>query len=196
MQRWSAVEPGVIAWLNGADLNRARQAAETLAKYGGPVAEKAMWERLRRFHAQWAERGNELTDRPGMRSDASEALGFQFGLVESIGRAQAWLLTNEQIADLENLTYGQERDNVKRWRWSSPVDLNINFFGEQLQAAIGQYTAADLASLRIKLAQYPNGTKFSLNIFGSPERVAPVLRTLDDVAAEHGLQVEKGGPAN
>jgi hypothetical protein len=192
MQRWSAVEPGVIAWLNGADLNRARQGAETLAKYGSSAAEKAMWERLRRFHAQWAERGNELTDRPGMQRDASEAQGFQFGLVEAIGTAQAWLLTNEQITDLENLTFGQERDNVKRWHWSSPVDLNISFFEEQVQATINsQYTATDLASLRSKLAQYPSGTKFILNIFGSPERVAPVLSVLDEIAEDHGLQVEK-----
>jgi hypothetical protein len=197
MQRWSAVEPGVIAWLNGADLNRARQAAETLAKYGSPIAEKAVWDQLRRFHAQWAERGNELTYRSGMQSDASEAMSFQFGLVEAIGRAQAWLLTNEQITDLENLTLGQERDNVKRWHWTSPVDLNISFFGEQVQAVINsQYTATDVASLRSKLAQYPRGTKFRLNIFGSPERVAPVLRVIDEVAAEHGLQVEKPGPAD
>jgi hypothetical protein len=130
-----------------------------------------------------------------MRSDANEALGFEFGLVEAIGRAQAWLLTNEQITDLENLALGQERDNVKRWHWSSPVDLNISFFGEQIQAIINsQYTATDLAFLRSKLAQYPSGTKFWLNIFGSHERVAPVLNAINDVAAEHGLQVDSPQP--
>jgi hypothetical protein len=67
MHRWSEVEPGIIARLNGPDLNRARQAAETLAKYGSTQAEKALWDRLRKFHDQWAERGNELSMRPGMR---------------------------------------------------------------------------------------------------------------------------------
>jgi hypothetical protein len=76
MQRWSEVEPGIIARLNGPDLNRARQAAETLAMYGSPQAENALWDRLRRFHAQWVERGNELASRPGMPSDANEALSF------------------------------------------------------------------------------------------------------------------------
>lgn len=191
MHRWSEVEPGIVARLNGSDLNRARQAAETLAKYGSPQAEKALWERLRRFHAQWAERGNDLAYRAGMPRDANEALGFQFGIVEAIGKAQAWLLTNEEITDLEHLTLGQERDNVKRWHWSSPVDLNISFFGERVQATINsQYTAMDLVSLRSKLAQYPSGTKFWLNIFGPPDRVAPVLATINDMAADHGFQVD------
>jgi hypothetical protein len=195
MGRWSEVEPGVIARLYSPELYRARAAAETLARYGSQQAEKALWARLRNFHAQWAERENELTYRAGMRSDANEALGFEFGLVEAIGRAQAWLLTNEQITDLENLALGQERDNVKRWHWSSPVDLNISFFGEQIQAIINsQYTATDLAFLRSKLAQYPSGTKFWLNIFGSHERVAPVLNAINDVAAEHGLQVDSPQP--
>ena len=195
MQRWSEVEPGIIVRLNGPDLNRARQAAEALANYGSPRAENALWDRLRRFHAQWAERANELKDRPGMPTEANEAMGFQFGLVEAIGRAQAWFLNNEQITDLENLTLGQERDNVKRWHWSSPVDLSISFFGEQVQATINsQYTATELTSLQSKLAQYPRGTKFWVNAFGSPERVASVLAVIKDIAAEHGFQVDSPQP--
>jgi hypothetical protein len=77
MRRWSEVKPGIIARLNGPDLNRARQAAETLAKYGSTQAEKTLWDRLRKFHEQWSERGNELSMRPGMRADANEAVGFK-----------------------------------------------------------------------------------------------------------------------
>src|ERR1700731_4638067 len=89
-------------------------AGETLAKYGSKQAQNAMWERLRKFSEQWAARGTELDMRPGIRNDANEAVGFQFGLVEAIGKAQAWLLSEEQITELENLTLGQERDNVKQ----------------------------------------------------------------------------------
>jgi hypothetical protein len=190
MQRWGEVEPGIIARLNDPDLNRARQAAEVLAEYGSPQAEDRLWERLRRFHEQWANRENELANRPGMSKDANEAMGFQYGIVESIGRAQAWLLTNEEITALENLTLGQERDNVKQWHWSSPVEVNVIFFEDQFQATIGHYSVRGLASLGAKLAQYPTGTKFSLNIHGSPRRVAPVLATINNIAAEHAFQVD------
>jgi hypothetical protein len=127
--------------------------------------------------------------RPGMPSDANEAVGFQFGLVEAIGKAQAWLLTNEKITELENLTLGQERDNVKQWHWSSPVNLTVSFFGEKMVANINQYSATDLTSLKTKLAQYPSGTKFWLNILGSPERVAPVRAAITDIAEEHGFDL-------
>jgi hypothetical protein len=189
MHRWSEVEPGIIARLNGPDPWRARQAAEALARYGSPKAEGALWDRLSRFHEQWMERGNELTYRGEMKHDANEALSFQFGLVEAIGHAQAWLLTDEKIDDLERLTLGQERDNVKSWHWSSPVDVNISLFGEQMHAWVGQYSPSDLASLRSKLAQYPAGTKFRLNVSGSPERVDPVIAELNDIAAEYGFEV-------
>ncbi len=133
-----------------------------------------------------------------MPSDANEAMGFQFGLVEPIGRAQAWVLSNEQIMDLENLTLGQERENVKQWHWSSPVELSINFFFEEhVMADINhQYSAGDIASLRSKLAQYPSGTKFWVTTSGPAERVAPVLQAINGVAAEHGLVVENAPPTD
>lgn len=197
MKRWREVEPGIIARLNAPDLWRARQAAEALAKYGDAQAENAVWERLRRFHAQWAKRGNELAaDRPGMARDANEAMGFQFGLVEAIGRAQAWLVTDEQITELENLTLGQESDNVKQWHWSSPVELNVNCFDDQIQGTIAQYSEVDLASLQAKLGQYPAGTEFWLNIFGPPDRVASVLAAIDDMAAQYGFEIDSPPAAN
>jgi hypothetical protein len=197
MRRWSEVEPGIVVRLNGADLNRARQAAETLARFGSPRAEKAMWERLASLHEQWKDRAGDLADRPGMPRDASEAVGFQFGLVESIGKAQAWLLTSEEVTTLENLTLGQERDNVKQWHWNSPVDLSIHYFNDQIQASINnQYNAADLASLQAKLAQYPAGTAFQLTTFGPPDLVARAVEAIKDTAAKNGLQVEEQAPPN
>jgi len=81
MHRWNEVEPGIIARLNGTDLNRAGQAAETLAKYGSAQAEAAVWDRLRKFHAQWAERAEELVYRPDMQRETNQAVGLQSALV-------------------------------------------------------------------------------------------------------------------
>ena len=89
----------------------------------------------------------------------------QFGLVEAIGKAPAWILTDDEITELENLTLGQERDNVKQWHWRSVVNVNVSFAGDQIIVSMNQYTASDLASLEAKLAQYPSGTKLWLKIF-------------------------------
>jgi hypothetical protein len=127
-----------------------------------------------------------------MSREALDAMGFQFGLVEALGKAQAWILSNDQITELENLTLGSEQENVKHWHWRSPIDLSINFlFDERLQADVNhQYSTADTASLASKLAQYPSGTTFRLTTFGPPELLTPVLREIDEAAADHGLIVE------
>ena len=62
--RWATIEPAIIARLNVADVWAARDAAKTVAKYGGPKAQKALWQRLRAFHEQWKDRDAELTIPP------------------------------------------------------------------------------------------------------------------------------------
>jgi hypothetical protein len=192
MKRWSDVQPAFIETLNGTNLSVARSAAETLAKYGDADAEKAMWERLRAFHQQWVGREKEFQQTPDRSRDVLDAEGFQFGLVESLGKAQAWLLDNDQLDELEGLTVGQERENVARWHWHSPVDLGVNVTSEnQFHATVGhQYFLSDVASLRAKLMQYPGGTRFWMNTFGPEEQLTPIVQTINEAAQEKGLIVD------
>ena len=103
-------------------------------------------------------------------------MGFQYGLVLSLAQAQGWLLSNEEVDELEHLTLGSERDNVKQYHWRSPIELSLNiFFDGQLRVDINhQYFSNDLDSLRGKLRQYPSGTKFRVTILGQEERLTPV----------------------
>jgi hypothetical protein len=78
---------------------------------------------------------------------------------------------------------------LKRWRWSSPVALYVHIYDDRTVWNINQVTATDLPSLLAKVAQYPAGTEFTLNISGEPERKAAALDALYDVAAKHGLQI-------
>jgi hypothetical protein len=191
MKRWGEVEPAVIARLNDPDLSRARQAAETLALYGDENAEKAMWNRLRRFREQWADRENALQFTPNTPRDVHDAVSFQIGLVDSIGKAQNWLLTNEEISELEMLTLGSMRQEVGRWHWHSPVDLTLSTFDDQLYAATNnQYFMKDVDSLRAKLVQYPTGTQFRMQTLTSRNQLASVIQAINEVAQQHGLVIE------
>jgi len=197
MGRWGEIEPALIARLNGSDLWNARNAAEALATYGSPQAEKAMWDRLRKFYAQWEERRDELVMRPGMKRDANEAAGFQFGLVEALGGAQSWLLTDEQITELENLTLGGEKDNVKYWHWSSPVQVIVNRSGQQMMITFtGRYLVKDVAALKNKLAQYPNGTSFKVRFLGPEEEKGAVLSAINEIATERHFDIDQVEPTN
>lgn len=189
MNRWGELEPRLIARLNGSDLWNARDAAETLAKYGSPKAEEAMWERLRRFHAEWEERANELV-MPEMKKDANLAVTFQYALVEALGGAQTWLLTDEQITELENLTLGGEKENVKHWHWSSPVALTVNCTAQQIVINFsGRYFATGVSSMKNKLTEYPSGTRFVVRFLCSPEEKTSVLGVINEVAGEHKFEV-------
>ena len=188
---WSAVEPAIIARLNDTNVWTARDAAETLALYGGPKAQKALWQRVRAFHRQWADRETELVIAANTPREVNEAVSLEYGLVESLGRAQAWLLDNDQLTELESMTLGSERENVKQWHWHSPVEISLTLlFDGQLLGNIGQVSVKGLAALEAKLAQYPSGTVFHLSAFGAPERLAAVTRAIYDIASQNGLVVE------
>jgi hypothetical protein len=193
MKRWPEVEPLVIADMNDPNLWSARQYAETLAKYGGPIAEQAIWQRLRAFHKQWADRESELTYRPNMPRDANDAMSFEFGVVEALGHAQGWLLSNDQITELESITLGNERESVAHWHWKSPVDLQLIPMGNGAVRAIlnnAQFSDDDTSLLCAKLAQYPAGTHFVLNTFGRDKELATVIQAIDETALQHGLIID------
>jgi hypothetical protein len=117
--------------------------------YGDAAAEEAMWQRLKSFHNQWAERENDLTYRTNTPKDASEAMDFQYGLVTALGQAQTWLLSDKQVTQLEQLTLGQTRDNVKPWHWTPPIDMSLNLlFDGKLRSSVHQYHPPDVDALR------------------------------------------------
>ena len=190
--RWSGVEPAIIARLDEPDVNAVRDAAEILAQYGGAKAQRDLFRRLRAFHKQWADREAELVLAPGTPRDVSDAVSFEFGLVEALGHAQAWLLDNDRVTELERLTLGSERQNVERWHWHSPVGINLTlrFDGEVLADINGQFNTTGLAALEAKLVQYPSGTVFQLNAFGAPERLVAATRAIHETASHYGLVVE------
>jgi hypothetical protein len=193
MGRWADLEPVLIATMNGEDLNAARQAAEAIARYGDLNGQKAMWACLPSFHKQWADRQSELQNDLGRKDrKTTEAQSLQFGLVEALGRAQAWVLSDEQVQELENLTFGGERQNVSQWRWRSPIPLDIQWvFGTVRGEINNQYSTKGLTGLRNKLAQYPTGTRFLLTTNGSIESLRPALESIDQVSTDHGLLIER-----
>jgi hypothetical protein len=78
----------------------------------------------------------------------------------------------------------------------STVDVNVSFAGDQIIASMNQYTAADIASLKAKLAQYPSGTELQLNISGSPQQVALMHGAIEAVPSEHRFEIGQPEPTN
>jgi len=107
------------------------------------------------------DREAEFVIGPTTPREVNDAISLEFGLVESLGRAQAWLLDNI-------LTPGV------------PVIATIN----------DQFNPTDLPSLQAKLAQYPSDTVLHLSGFGAPDRLAAVSRAIHETASQNGLIIE------
>ena len=192
MKRWGEIQPALVANLSSSDLNRARWAAESLAKFGDAKAERPMWERLRQLHERWASRKNEFAGyRPGASREVMEAVGVQYGLVQSIAVAQNWTLTDEQLDELATLALGSERENIKQYRWNSPVDVILNIlFDGKMRADINQYHTDSISALTDKLANFPAGTRFRLTAFGEESRIQATLQQINEAAVQSRVNVE------
>jgi hypothetical protein len=198
VKRWKDVEPFLIAELNGPNLWNAREAAETLARFGGPNAKRAMLQRLRRFHQQWVKRQKEFKSTPGIPKVVNEAMDFQYGLVEAIGKAQGWLLEASEIAEVRRLTLGNLKEQVADWEAPHQETVGIDLSGfsfNQFWIEVDRYPVLDVASLRAKLEQFPEGTHFVIFHFGSAQqdrRWGQIIETIHETAQEHGFKAEMG----
>jgi len=198
LKRWSAVEPWVIAELNGPNLWSARNAAEALAEYGSIKAKQSMLERLRKFHQQWAKREKEFQSTPGMPRAVNDAMGFQYGLVEAIGTAQGWLLDDSEIAEVQHLTLGNQKQQVADWKQahSESIGIDLSFLSfDSFSILIDRYSVSDIDSLRAKLTQFPAGTRFVIFHFHSAQedmRWNKIIGAIHETAQEHGFPVEMG----
>lgn len=196
LKRWGDVEPSVIAELNDSNLWNARNAAEALGQFGSIKAKQAMLERLRNFHRQWAQREKEFQSTPGTPVVVNDAMGFQYGLVEAIGKAQGWLLDNSEIAEVQHLTLGNQKEQVADWKpaHSESIGIDLTFLSfDSFLILIDRYSVRDIASLGAKLAQFPAGTRLVVAHFHAAQedsRWNKILGTIHETAQEHGFQVE------
>ncbi len=190
IHRWKEVEPSVIAELNAPNTGRVSDAAHALSRYGDARAEQALWDRLRRFHAQWGENEREFSGR--MDSPVEQ---LERDLVRALIEGQSWLLTNEQIDQLRSVTIGDEalRD---LGHWKSPVYLNLEFVAGQWEGRVGQSRHIGLKLVCAKLAQYPAGTAFTFEIEGPPDQIDAARSALFDTAATHSLQINESSTDN
>ena len=116
LNRQPSVEPSSIAGLENQDLWAARGAAEVLAAHGAARAKQALLRRLRAFNQQWQARASEFHDPITASRDVSDAISFQYGLLQSLGHSPGWTLDESEIAEIETLALGEEQQNIHNWQ--------------------------------------------------------------------------------
>ena len=102
------VEDAATASLDDEDAEVASQAALVLGQYGGADAEKALWQRLEKWHEANESRSEEIREQyPGVPSRGAPALSgevlIEQALRNALANGRAWVMDPEKLKRLREL---------------------------------------------------------------------------------------------
>lgn len=161
------IERIAIAALNDESVDVQRDAAEALGKYGSARAESALWTRLEKFHQKRQDKAEELSSAPSDDRQALSIAGLEQNLVQAITNGQAWFATEETVHRLQSLVSPQLQNELEASlqeieREDHSLTLNWSPQG-MLWYNVGHYQGKSMAALKQKLAQFPAGTRLSID---------------------------------
>jgi hypothetical protein len=188
------VEAVATAHLDDPDPQVVISAVETLGRYGSRASAQPLRAQFERWHRTWEGRQEELRySRAEHRPNAMQGM-VELTFLQALGRGQAWL-TGE--ADLRELRALCVTDNC-RTQAGNMIDAADNSRISILRVddpdnslvTLAQYQLVSLSALRQKLAQYPKGTSFTLDVSALDPQIAPVIVSeLMKLAAVHRITV-------
>lgn len=196
MNRWDDLEPVVIERLSSPELHVVRSAAEILAGFGGERARKALWERQAHLYRRWARHDAQFQFLPTVPPEMREAVGLQHGLIGALTGAVGWLLNDDEMAELEAITVGEnERNNLRQRKeqWKQPsqsIHLVRNRYDGSLLASIASFSAHGIPAIHRKLSQFPPGTSFVVTTSGEPG-LDSIAEELTRLGVEIGVTIER-----
>ncbi|HXI42725.1 MAG TPA: hypothetical protein VNH83_22275, partial [Bryobacteraceae bacterium] len=156
------VQQHAIDALDDPDPDLVQDAVLALGRRGASDAETALWERLQRFHEEWAGRADQLRSTPDYQSPGTRGAALEQGLVFAIARGTNWICPPDKLARLAALVWTQGNVQqidgwIKQWK-QGPALINPTWFPEDNPTfAILQYDGLTEDELRAKVAQLPRG---------------------------------------
>ncbi len=158
------LEKLALEFLDDGDLEVVASAVNLLGRYGSAEAQAPLWQKLEQWHQTWSVRARELETDGGENELLRLQRGLEHALRIALGSASAWLATPKELARLKQLCVTrQEKEQVNHYveAWGEKIPLRFapaeNEWG---RAEVVQYEIHSLASLKRKLAQFPQGTVF------------------------------------
>jgi hypothetical protein len=169
-----ALEQAAVAHLDDRDRRIAIDAAQTLGRYGSPAAERALWGRLERWHAEWQGRSANIGSVPH-----EETLGF--ALRDALAQSPGWLAGPAALSRLQTLCVTpMSCDAITQlrsaWPKAGPMPLYVSLGRDaEPSFSVAQYRVLPLLPARLKLAQLPRGSVLAWQPdtvdVGTPEEV-------------------------
>ena len=176
-------------------------AAAALSAYGSANARKPLEEAFRYFHDYWMDRKAELED-----------LGYREGrlleqrLRAAIAQGRAWFVDEAALRQLAALCVSdicrtETLEDAAQWE-QRPLRIEIRPGAGALeswqpadqygwQGEVAHYRKLDgIEGVKRKLSQFPRGTEFTLQVFGSPSDRQRITAELSQFAGEAGFVLQ------
>ena len=186
------IERLVIERLNDSDPQTAAGAAGILGRYGSAEAEPSLWDRLEKWHADWAGRASELPDGSGIALRNGLETALESALIDALGAGQAWFAGPDDLARLAGLCVSSGGcRRVQEITAQAAATPNVNVYGspDGRRGSVAQYQVDSIGSLKRKLAQFPEGTQFTWLFSGDQRDGASVLADLRAFLKSHGMTI-------
>ncbi len=175
------VEAAAIAHLDDPDPRVVSNAADTLGKYGSGASAQPLRAQFERWHRAWEGRQEELqysqvADRP----NASQGM-VEVTLLQALGQGQGWLTDEAGLRELRTLcvtdSCRSQADSMimsAGGTWISIASMNDP---DNSTIMLAQYQLTSISALERKLAQYPKGSSFALDVSALDPQVAGAIKS-------------------
>jgi hypothetical protein len=170
------VQALAIAALDDPDPDVSLSAIGALRQWGTADAEKTLWDRLKAFHKEWADRQDQLRPAADYRSPGSRAVSREVALVSAIGQGTNWLCSDDRMAELLDQVWTDgSRRLIAGWPKSAGGTGTILPQwnpADQPTFSVMQYSALTEDQLKAKVTQFPEGTELVWQ-FWKPGEISP-----------------------
>ena len=174
-----AVEAVAVAHLAGPDPQVVMSAVETLGRYGSGASQAPLRKQFERWHHVWEGRKEELQfSHAQERQDAAQGM-VESAFLQALGQGQAWLTGKRDLGELRDLCVTDNCRTQARTLIDAADDTRITILrvetpGNSL-VTLAQYQLTSISALEQKLAQYPKGTSFTLDVSPLDPQSAPAI---------------------
>jgi len=188
------VERVALARLNDPDPEVAASAAATLGRYGTAAAEQALWQRFQKWHSTWQGREDRLPNQIAGDVPNASQVGLEMALLESLAQGQAWFAGEQELQRLKALCisrYARQHADELIGQQSSEPHIVVSVFDKaSYQITVAQYQLDSMASLKRKVAQFPEGTVFTLEVNDSDSTASSrIAAEVKSFLEEHGMKL-------
>lgn len=191
-----ALEETAIAHLVDPDPEVVGSAIKALGTFGSSAAREPLRWQFMRWHEQWTGRPEAVRHTQVADLSTSHRAMVESAYIDALGRARGWLTSKSELAELRSLCVSDNcrmrADQISHSADSAAIRIFRANGADDWFVQLAQYDLYSLAALEEKLAQFPDGTSFTIDTGAlSADAAATAVADITKAAAARRLSIRK-----